>query len=36
MDIPTIGVGKNVFAVDGISQIGVKDLCEKTLLKGGD
>ena len=36
MDIPTIGVGKNVFAVDGITQIGVKDMCEKTLLKGGD
>ena len=36
MDIPSIGVGKNVFAVDGISQLGVKELCEKTLLKGGD
>ncbi len=36
MDVPTIGVGKNVFAVDGISQKGVKELCDKTLLKGGD
>ena len=36
IDIPSIGVGKNVFAVDGISQLGVKELCEKTLLKGGD
>ncbi len=36
MDIPTVGVGKNVFAVDGISQPSVKELCEKTLLKGGD
>jgi deoxyinosine 3'endonuclease (endonuclease V) len=36
MDIPTIGVGKNVFAVDGISQQGVKELCDKTLMKGGD
>lgn len=24
MDIPSIGVGKTVFAVDGITQIGVK------------
>ena len=29
-------MGKNVFAVDGISQQGVKELCDKTLLKGGD
>lgn len=36
MDIPTVGVGKTVFAVDGISQYGVKDLCEKELKKGGD
>jgi deoxyinosine 3'endonuclease (endonuclease V) len=36
MDIPSIGVGKNVFAVDGITQLGVKELCEKELLKGGD
>lgn len=36
MDIPSVGVGKNVFAVDGITQFGVKDLCEKSLLKGGD
>ena len=36
MDIPSIGVGKTVFAVDGLTQIGVKKLCEKNLLKGGD
>ena len=36
VDIPTIGVGKTVFAVDGLSKVGVKTMCEKTLLKGGD
>lgn len=36
IDIPSVGVGKNVFAVDGITQHGVKELCDKTLLKGGD
>jgi deoxyinosine 3'endonuclease (endonuclease V) len=36
MDIPSIGVGKTVFAVDGLSQLYVKDLCEENLKKGGD
>lgn len=36
MDIPSIGVGKTVFAVDGITQKGVKELSEQKLLKGGD
>ena len=35
-DIPSIGVGKTVFAVDGLSQRGVKDLSEANLKKGGD
>ena len=35
-DLPCIGVGKTVFAVDGITQFGVKELCEKELRKGGD
>lgn len=35
-NLPTIGVGKNVFAVDGITQLGVKLLCEEKLQKGGD
>ena len=36
MDLPSVGVGKNVFAVDGITQLGVNEQCEKALLKGGD
>ncbi len=36
MDVPSIGVGKTVFAVDGITQRGVKEMSEKKLLKGGD
>ena len=36
LDLPSVGVGKTVFSVDGLSQHGVKELCEKTLLKGGD
>jgi endonuclease V len=36
MDLPSIGVGKTVFAVDGITQKGVKEMSEKKLLKGGD
>eukprot|EP00347_Sterkiella_histriomuscorum_P021420 403334040 len=35
-NLPSIGVGKTVFAVDGLTQLGVKDLCDQTLLKGGD
>ena len=35
-DLPSIGVGKTVFAVDGLTQDGVKQLCDKYLLKGGD
>lgn len=35
-NIPSIGVGKTVFAVDGLTQLGVKDLCDQTLHKGGD
>ena len=35
-DIPSIGVGKTVFSVDGLSAKGVKELAEKTLVKGGD
>ena len=35
-DIPSIGVGKTIFAVDGLSQIEVKKLSAKNLHKGGD
>ena len=35
-DVPSIGVGKTVFAVDGLTQRGVKDMSEKQLHKGGD
>jgi len=35
-DIPSIGVGKTVFAVDGLTQKGVKALSEQNLKKGGD
>jgi hypothetical protein len=36
MDVPSIGVGKTVFAVDGITQNGVKEMSQEKLLKGGD
>jgi len=36
MDVPSIGVGKTVFAVDGITQKGVKEMSEQKLLKAGD
>ena len=35
-DIPTIGVGKTVFAVDGLTAKGVKALCDAELHNGGD
>ena len=35
-DIPSIGVGKTVFAIDGITQRGVKDLSAASLHRGGD
>ena len=35
-DIPTIGVGKTVFYIDGIQKDTVKDLSEKNLKKAGD
>ena len=34
--VPSIGVGKTVFAVDGLTQNGVKAACDQKLLKGGD
>ena len=33
VDIPTFGVGKTVFAVDGLTRIGVKELCHKNNKK---
>ena len=36
IDIPTIGCSKNVFNVDGINKIKVKDIANKFLNKGGD
>jgi endonuclease V len=35
-DIPSIGVGKTVFAVDGITQRNVNEECKVKLLKKGD
>jgi len=35
-DIPCVGVGKTVFAVDGLTAIGVKNEAKETLKKGGD
>ena len=35
IDIPTIGCSKNVFNVDGISKIKVKEIAKKFLNKGG-
>merc|ERR1740117_1786204 len=35
-DIPCVGVGKTVFAVDGITQWGVKKASKECLQKGGD
>ena len=36
VDIPTIGCSKNVFNIDGINKIKVKDIANKFLNKGGD
>ena len=36
IDIPTIGCSKNVFNVDGIKKIKVKEIANKFLNKGGD
>ena len=36
VDIPTIGCSKNVFNVDGINKIKVKEIANKYLNKGGD
>jgi endonuclease V len=35
-DIPTIGVGKTVFYIDGIKKETVKELSEQNLHKAGD
>lgn len=35
-DLPSVGVGKTVFAIDGLSAKGVKTFCDATLKKGGD
>ena len=35
-DLPSIGVGKTVFAVDGLTQVGVKELSAQNLNKAGD
>ena len=36
IDLPTIGCSKNVFNVDGINKIKVKEIANKFLNKGGD
>ena len=36
VDIPTIGCSKNVFKIDGIDKIKVKEIANKFLNKGGD
>jgi deoxyinosine 3'endonuclease (endonuclease V) len=36
MDVPSIGVGKTVFAVDGITKDGVRQMCDERLLDKGD
>ena len=36
VDIPTIGCSKNVFNIDGITKIKVKEISNKYLNKGGD
>ena len=36
VDIPTIGCSKNVFNIDGISRIKVKEISKQYLNKGGD
>lgn len=35
-DIPTIGVGKTLFHVDGLTRDGVRAQCGKALLHAGD
>jgi len=36
VNIPTIGVGKTIFNVDGIHEDWIKDMSRKYLLKAGD
>ena len=36
VDIPTIGCSKNVFNIDGINRIKVKEIAKQYLNKGGD
>lgn len=36
LNIPTIGCGKTIFSVDGITSKSVKELTNTNLLKGGD
>jgi deoxyinosine 3'endonuclease (endonuclease V) len=36
LDIPTVGVGKTLFYVDGLSKDKVKLQCEKEIKKAGD
>lgn len=36
LDIPTIGVGKTLFYIDGLTKDRVKEQCEKEILKAGD
>lgn len=36
VDIPTLGVAKTFFSVDGMTERGTKEISDRTLLKGGD
>lgn len=36
IDLPTIGIGKNLLCVDGLSRDGVRDECRRTLQERGD
>lgn len=36
LDTPTVGAGKTLFYIDGLTKEKVKDMCEKDIVKGGD
>lgn len=36
VDIPTVGVAKTLFAMDGLQEHAIKQRARETLLRGGD
>jgi deoxyinosine 3'endonuclease (endonuclease V) len=36
LDVPTVGAGKTLFFIDGLTKDRVKEQCDKEITKGGD